>query len=569
MDWVFSRGWSSNTSLKVRLKITGEFNGDLYASVRQGSGFTVLLNRPGKTASNPFGYADSGFDVTFQTGAANGDAHVYQNVTTPANGSPLTGAWEPDGRDVDPTNVTDLSTRATSLTNFNGLNAAGDWTLFLADVESGGTNMLTEWSLEISGAANPTLAWANPADIVYGTALGASQLNATAAYNSANVPGTFAYSPAAGTVLDAGLGQTLSVTFTPADPASFLPISTNVTLNVLKAPLTITANDTNKVYGAALPTFTASYSGFVNGDDASSLDTPVTFSTTATATSNTGSYPITLSGGSDTNYTLTLVAGTLTVLQAATTNVTLTTLPPGSGTPSGAVQFRLDSSPFGSPVILSNGAAAINLSTLAHGAHTIIAEYGGDSNFSGSTNSLSQLINTRPAAGTVTFSRPRDMIFNIRISELLTNVSDADGDAISLLSVSATSTNGATISTNAGHIFYVPPSASGNVTDSFNYTVMDTFGAVSSGMVVVTIAPDSNEPSVNLTGLTTLPNGSAQIGFAGIPGRSYLIQATTNLVPPITWTTLSTNVAGTNGLFQYIDLDATNFNARFYRTAQP
>src|SRR6266513_935619 len=308
-------------SLKVRLKITGEFNGDLYASLRQGSGFTVLLNRPGKTAANPFGYADSGFDVTFQTGAANGDAHVYQNVTTPANGSPLTGAWEPDGRDVDPTNVTDLSTRATSLTNFNGLNAAGDWTLFLADVESGGTNMLTEWSLEISGAANPTLAWANPADIVYGTALGASQLNATAAYNSANVPGTFAYSPAAGTVLDAGLGQTLSVTFTPADPASFLPISTNVTLNVLKAPLTITANDTNKVYGAALPTFTASYSGFVNGDDASSLDTPVTFSTTATATSNTGSYPITLSGGSDTNYTLTLVAGTLTVLQAATTNV--------------------------------------------------------------------------------------------------------------------------------------------------------------------------------------------------------------------------------------------------------
>src|SRR5207302_985917 len=120
------------------------------------------------------------------------------------------GTWEPDGRTVDPTNVTDVSARSASLTNFNGLNAAGEWTLYLADVDSGATNMLTEWSLEISGAPPPTLAWSNPADIVYRTALGASQLNATATYNSTNVPGTFTYTPAAGTVLSAGLGQTLS-----------------------------------------------------------------------------------------------------------------------------------------------------------------------------------------------------------------------------------------------------------------------------------------------------------------------------------------------------------------------
>jgi len=36
--------------------------------------------------------------------------------------------------------------------------------------------------------------------------------------------------------------------------------------SVTAAPLTITANNASKVYGAALPTFTASYSGFVNGD---------------------------------------------------------------------------------------------------------------------------------------------------------------------------------------------------------------------------------------------------------------------------------------------------------------
>src|SRR5256885_1225313 len=124
------------SSLKVRLKLTGEFNGDLYGYVRHASGFTVLLNRPGKTSGNAYGYGDSGFDVTFQTGAGNGDIHAYQSVSIPGSGSPLTGNWEPDGRVADPASVTDASARSTSLTNFNGLNAAGEWTLYLADVES-------------------------------------------------------------------------------------------------------------------------------------------------------------------------------------------------------------------------------------------------------------------------------------------------------------------------------------------------------------------------------------------------------------------------------------------------
>lgn len=229
------------SSVQVRLKITGEFNGDLYGYLRHTNGFTVLLNRPGKTASDSYGYPDSGFNVTFQTGATNGDIHLYQNVTTPADGSPLTGTWEPDGRNVDPATVTDASAQSTSLTNFNSLNAAGGWTLYLADLESGGTNMLTEWGIDITGASFPTLTWTNPADIVYGTALGGTQLNGTAIYNSTNVPGIFTYTPVAGTVLSAGLGQTLTVTFTPDDTNSFLPISTNVTINVLKAPLYIRA----------------------------------------------------------------------------------------------------------------------------------------------------------------------------------------------------------------------------------------------------------------------------------------------------------------------------------------
>ena len=64
--------------------------------------------------------------------------------------------------------------------------------------------------------ATPVITWATPADITYGTALSATQLNATA-----SVPGTFVYTPAAGTVLNAGAAQTLSVTFTPTDAANY------------------------------------------------------------------------------------------------------------------------------------------------------------------------------------------------------------------------------------------------------------------------------------------------------------------------------------------------------------
>ena len=83
--------------------------------------------------------------------------------------------------------------------------------------------------------------------------------------------------------------------------------------------LTITANNASKLYGAALPTLSASYSGFVNGDSASSLTTAPALSTTATASSNVGSYAITASGAVDPNYTISYVAGTLTVTPVALT----------------------------------------------------------------------------------------------------------------------------------------------------------------------------------------------------------------------------------------------------------
>ena len=96
--------------------------------------------------------------------------------------------------------------------------------------------------------AAPTISWANPADIVYGTALSGTQLDA-----SAGVTGTFTYSPAAGTVLGAGNDQTLSVSFAPSDTTDYTSASASVMINVLRATPTISwANPADIVYGTAL-----------------------------------------------------------------------------------------------------------------------------------------------------------------------------------------------------------------------------------------------------------------------------------------------------------------------------
>ena len=100
-----------------------------------------------------------------------------------------------------------------------------------------------------------------------------------------------------------------------ADP-DYTIAYTNGTLTVTPAPLTITANNQTKVYGAPLPTLTDSYTGFVNGDTAASLTTQPTLSTTATAASHVGSYPITASGAADPDYTISYVAASLTVTPA-------------------------------------------------------------------------------------------------------------------------------------------------------------------------------------------------------------------------------------------------------------
>jgi len=86
---------------------------------------------------------------------------------------------------------------------------------------------------QVVGKATPTINWSTPSPITYGTALSATQLNATA-----SVPGSLAYTPAAGTVLAVG-SQALSATFTPTDATDYAVATSTVNLTVNQATPTI------------------------------------------------------------------------------------------------------------------------------------------------------------------------------------------------------------------------------------------------------------------------------------------------------------------------------------------
>ncbi|MEM7737125.1 MAG: MBG domain-containing protein, partial [Deinococcota bacterium] len=93
-------------------------------------------------------------------------------------------------------------------------------------------------------------------------------------------------------------------------------------ITIAQKALDATVNNQNRDYGVANPALTLTYTGFVLGDTAADIDVAPTLATTAIATSNVGTYPITCDTApfTDNNYTLNIcTAGTLTVNQADVT----------------------------------------------------------------------------------------------------------------------------------------------------------------------------------------------------------------------------------------------------------
>jgi glucose/arabinose dehydrogenase len=100
--------------------------------------------------------------------------------------------------------------------------------------------------------ATPVITWPNPAPIVSGTPLSATQLNATAAYNGSPVTGAFTYTPPSGTVLPVGANQQLSVSFVPTDGATYNSVNFTTTITVNSTTPTATFYRAININGAAL-----------------------------------------------------------------------------------------------------------------------------------------------------------------------------------------------------------------------------------------------------------------------------------------------------------------------------
>jgi hypothetical protein len=111
---------------------------------------------------------------------------------------------------------------------------------------------------------------------------------------------------------------TPAITLTGGTDNNYNLVLTNGTLTITKATLTATADNKTREYGDANPAFTATYTGFKNGET-SFTGTQATGTTTATATTGVGTAAITLSGAVTTNYNFNYVDGTLTITKATLT----------------------------------------------------------------------------------------------------------------------------------------------------------------------------------------------------------------------------------------------------------
>jgi hypothetical protein len=201
----------------VTISATNAFNSttsaSLTISVAPGLVATTLA---AANASGPFG----GTTALSATLASGGSPLAAQSVAFSLNGTPVGSAT---------TDASGIATLAgASLSGINvGMYAGAVVATYAGDATYAST--AASATLTVTKAI-PVIVWPAPAGIVHGTPLSSVQLNATA-----SVPGSFLYTPSAGTILPVGTGQTLATTFTPTDTAHYAGTAAQVNIAVVNA----------------------------------------------------------------------------------------------------------------------------------------------------------------------------------------------------------------------------------------------------------------------------------------------------------------------------------------------
>ena len=224
--------------------------------------------------------------------------------------------------------------------------------------------------------------------------------------------------------IHSGSSNTASLTVNKADTSSTQTSSVNP--SVFGQSVTFTVTVSAVAPGSGTPTGTVTFK-----DGGSSIGTGTLSGGIATFTTSSlsvGNHTITASYGgdgnfntssaalagnpqlvfkADTNTTVTSSANPSVLGQSVTFTATVSPVPPGTGIPTGSVVFLDNGSPIGFGVLNGAGVATFTTSSLSLGSHPIITNTGGDSNFNGSTGTLTgtnQVVNKDNSATTVTSS---------------------------------------------------------------------------------------------------------------------------------------------------------------------
>ena len=475
------------------------------------------------TAGNSSSFTMNSATVTIDSGLS-ANNKTYDGTTTAtisSNNVSLSGIIAGDSADVK------LSTNG-YLATFN-----------TASVGTGKTVTVSGLSLTGSASGNYTLT--QPSGLTANIAAKALTAMGTLAISSKAYDGTTTATPTGAAALQ---GAEAAGSGTTADGKPY-------SVDSVSLAGTAAYNFNSKDVGSATTVTESGLSLTGTGNGNYTLTTPV-----LTASITAASTTLILGSSALTNVHWASLSFTATVQRGGVTDT-------GAG---GTVQFVTNAVNFGGAVGLSSGTVSTNLATLPRGTNTIFAVYSGNGNYSGSTSStLTEVVtNNPPVAAALNVSRTAGLDLLIFLSDLTNSWSDIDGDPVTWAGLNLLTTNGVTVRTNSALILY---SNSNNVNDQISYAINDGHGGTGVGMIKITVNPfvSGQQSAAPLT----VSGGTVTTVFFGIPGNTYEVQRSTNLVSGIGWVNILTNTVSTNGVFSltdhFTDLGGILPSAAYYR----
>ncbi len=276
----------------------------------------VKSSNVGTYTITPGGAFAKNYAITYQTGEL---TITKRNLTaTPDNKSRIYGESNPDftisySGFVNNDTESSLSEIPSATSSAMLTSAVGDYTISLNGGSAMNYNLINKTgTLTITKA--PLSAMVNDATKVYGSDNPSFTIDYYGLKNGETVP-AWTTSPTFQTeaTKQSGVGQ-YTVNAVNGVPKNYdLGTITPGTLTITPAPLTIKANNAVRQYYTDNPTFNYTCDGFVNNDNNSVLSPAPTLSTTATKSSNVGTYEISVEGASSPNYSISYTNGTLTI----------------------------------------------------------------------------------------------------------------------------------------------------------------------------------------------------------------------------------------------------------------